>query len=333
MAEEKVIEIKELSTSFHTKRKTIRAIDGVSFFVNRGEMLGIVGESGCGKSVTSQSILRLYDEKKSVTYQGSVMFEGEDIMKIPYARMQRIRGNRISMIFQDALSSLNPVFTIGSQITESMKIHQNLSRKEAEEKSVELLSRVGISDPERRMKQYPHELSGGMRQRVMIAIALCCRPALLIADEPTTALDVTIQAQIMELISELKEKENMGVVLITHDMAVVAENCDRVIVMYLGQVVEEAPVTEIFDHPMHPYTVGLMKSIPRMDGDRSEKLFMIEGALPLLNEIGQGCRFASRCPFAEERCRREEPVLEQIEENHAVRCFHPQQEHEEKISR
>lgn len=312
-----------MSTVFGPKKEKIRAIDGVSFYVCRGEMVGIVGESGCGKSVTSQSIMRLYDEKEEVSYSGTVRFEGENLMEIPYKEMDKIRGNRIAMIFQDALSSLNPVYTVGNQVVEAICIHQNVEKKEAWQKAVEMLMKVGISEPEKRMWQYPHELSGGMRQRVMIAIALCCKPDLLIADEPTTALDVTVQAQIMDLIQQLKEEENMGVILITHDMAVVAENCDRVIVMYLGQMVEEASVTDIFEHPLHPYTVGLIQSIPQMTTDSEQELFMIKGSLPLLTQIKKGCRFASRCPYATDKCREEEPELQKTGENHSVRCHFP----------
>jgi len=312
-----------LSTVFGPKKEKIRAIDGVSFYVCRGEMVGIVGESGCGKSVTSQSIMRLYDEKEEVSYSGTVRFEGENLMEIPYKEMEKIRGNRIAMIFQDALSSLNPVYTVGNQVVEAICIHQNVEKKEAWQKAVEMLTKVGISEPEKRMRQYPHELSGGMRQRVMIAIALCCKPDLLIADEPTTALDVTVQAQIMDLIQQLKEEENMGVILITHDMAVVAENCDRVIVMYLGQMVEEASVTDIFEHPLHPYTIGLIQSIPQMTTDSEQELFMIKGSLPLLTQIKKGCRFASRCPYATDKCREEEPELQKTGENHSVRCHFP----------
>ncbi len=322
--EKKVIEVENLSTVFRPKKEKIRAIDGVSFSVCQGEMVGIVGESGCGKSVTSQSIMRLYDEKEEAAYSGSVKFEGRDLMQIPYKEMDQVRGNQIAMIFQDALSSLNPVYTVGDQVMEAILIHQNVDKKTAWEKAVDMLTRVRISEPEKRMKQYPHELSGGMRQRVMIAIALCCEPKLLIADEPTTALDVTVQAQIMDLMQELKEAQNMGVILITHDMAVVAENCDRVIVMYLGQMVEEADVVEIFEHPMHPYTIGLIRSIPQMTTDPKEELYMIEGSLPLLTQIEKGCRFASRCPYATDKCREEEPEWREISDGHSVRCHFPQ---------
>lgn len=265
--------------------------------------------------------MRLYDEKYTASYQGEVFLEGKDLMKIPYKKMQEIRGKKISMVFQDALSSLNPVFTVGNQICEPLKIHQKLSKKEAEEKAIEMLKLVGIPAPEKRINQYPHELSGGMRQRVMIAIALACKPQLLIADEPTTALDVTIQAQIMDLIVKLNQQLDMGVMLITHDLGVVAETCTRVIVMYLGQIVEEASVMDIFDNPKHPYTWGLIQSIPRLDGDRTKALYTIKGTVPLLSQIPEGCRFAPRCPYATERCRKEMPELQNISETQRVRCF------------
>lgn len=321
MEQEKILQVKNLSTVFKTERGPQKAIDGITFHVNRGEMLGIVGESGCGKSVTSQSILRLYDEKYTASYEGEVLFEGKDLLKIPYKKMQEIRGRDISMVFQDALSSLNPVFTIGNQICEPLRIHQKMTRAQAMEQAVEILDMVGIPSAKKRIRQYPHELSGGMRQRVMIAIALACRPKLLIADEPTTALDVTIQAQIMELIAKLNKQLNMGVILITHDLGVVAETCTRVIVMYLGQIVEEAPVEEIFDNPSHPYTTGLLQSIPKLDGDRTKALHTIKGTVPLLGQIPSGCRFAPRCAYATDRCRREMPELKQISERHHVRCF------------
>ena len=298
-----------------------KAIDGIDFQVYKGEILGIVGESGCGKSVTSQSVMRLYDEKYTASYQGEVFLEGEDLMKLPYKKMQEIRGKKISMVFQDALSSLNPVFTVGNQICEPLKIHLKLSKKEAEEKAIEMLKLVGIPAPEKRIHQYPHELSGGMRQRVMIAIALACKPQLLIADEPTTALDVTIQAQIMDLIVKLNQQLDMGVMLITHDLGVVAETCTRVIVMYLGQIVEEASVMDIFDNPKHPYTWGLIQSIPRLDGDRTKALYTIKGTVPLLSQIPNGCRFAPRCPYATDRCRKEMPELQNVSETQRVRCF------------
>ena len=321
MSRELILDVRNLSTTFRTERGPLKAIDGIDFQVYKGEILGIVGESGCGKSVTSQSVMRLYDEKYTASYQGEVFLEGKDLMKIPYKKMQEIRGKKISMVFQDALSSLNPVFTVGNQICEPLKIHQKLSKKEAEEKAIEMLKLVGIPAPEKRINQYPHELSGGMRQRVMIAIALACKPQLLIADEPTTALDVTIQAQIMDLIVKLNQQLDMGVMLITHDLGVVAETCPRVIVMYLGQIVEEASVMDIFDNPKHPYTWGLIQSIPRLDGDRTKALYTIKGTVPLLSQIPEGCRFAPRCPYATERCRKEMPELQNISETQRVRCF------------
>lgn len=317
---EKILEVKGLCTKFHTERGDLKAIDGVSFCVYKGEILGLVGESGCGKSVTSQSMLRLYDEKRTASYEGTVSLEGEDLLKLPEKQMQNIRGEKISMVFQDALSALNPVFTVGSQIMEALLIHQKISKKEAMDKAIEMLRLVGIPEPEKRFAQYPHQLSGGMRQRVMIAIALACHPKLLIADEPTTALDVTIQAQVMDLIVELNRKLDMGVILITHDLAVVAETCQRVIVMYLGQIVEEADVNSIFAHPCHPYTQGLIRSIPQIDGDKNERLYQISGSVPLLNQIPTGCRFAPRCPYATNRCREEMPELLSVSETQRVRC-------------
>ena len=316
-----LLSVDNLATSFKTERGIMKAVDGVTFHVNKGEILGIVGESGCGKSVTSQSILRLYDEKYTAQYQGNITLEDMDILGLSQKKMQKVRGSDISMVFQDALSSLNPVFTIGNQIMESLMIHQKMKRKEARKEAVHLLELVGISAPEKRLKQYPHELSGGMRQRVMIAIALACHPKLLIADEPTTALDVTIQAQIMDLMVDLNRKLGMGVILITHDLAVVAEVCQRVVVMYLGQIVEEADVNSLFDNPQHPYTNGLLKSIPQLDGNRQERLYMIKGSVPLLSQIPQGCRFAQRCPYATERCTSEMPSLYKISETQSVRCF------------
>ena len=319
--EEKILEVQDLSTSFKTERGWLKAIDGVSFDVYSGEMLGIVGESGCGKSVTSQSILRLYEEKSTTRYLGTVSFDGKNLFDLPEKEMQKIRGQEISMVFQDALSSLNPVFTVGNQIMESLRIHQDMGKKEAKEKAIDLLDQVGIPDPQRRFYQYPFELSGGMRQRVMIAVALACGPRILIADEPTPALDVTIQAQIMDLIVDMNRKLQMGVMLITHDLAVVAETCQRVIVMYLGQIVEEGSVEDIFDRPIHPYTRGLMASVPRLDTGRSERLYQIKGTVPLLSQIPEGCRFAPRCPYATEECSRKMPELKSFGNGQKARCL------------
>ncbi len=318
---EKILEVTDLTTSFRTERGVMNAVEGVSFHVDKGEILGLVGESGCGKSVTSQSILRLYDESGAVRYGGRVLFEGRDLLSLSEKQMRSVRGSEIAMVFQDSLSSLNPVLTCGDQIMEAMRIHQKLSKKEAREKAVELLRLVGIPSPEKRIDQYPHELSGGMRQRVMIACALSCRPKLLIADEPTTALDVTIQAQILDLIVELNRKLEMGVILITHDLSVVAETCSRVAVMYLGQIVEEADVLTLFEDPRHPYTQGLLKSIPTVSGGERRELFMIPGTVPLLSQIPTGCRFCPRCPYALPECARSMPALEKLPSGQKVRCF------------
>lgn len=317
-----ILEVKNLTTSFKTERGVMKAIDGINFRVNANEILGIVGESGCGKSVTCQSIMRLYDEKYTAILRGEILFKGENLLKYSGRKMQSIRGDEISMVFQDALSALNPVMRVGDQIMEAIKLHnKGISKQEARERALNILKLVGIPAYKERFSQYPHELSGGMRQRVMIAIALVCKPSVLIADEPTTALDVTIQAQILSLITKLKEETGASIILITHDLAVVSETCDRVIVMYLGQIVEEADAREIFSNPKHPYTKGLMQSIPQMTEQKPERLYAIRGTVPLLNQIGQGCRFADRCEYACERCRKEMPQLQELENGHTVRCF------------
>ena len=317
-----ILEVKNLTTSFKTERGVMKAIDGINFHVNANEILGIVGESGCGKSVTCQSIMRLYDEKYTAILRGEILFKGENLLKYSGRKMQSIRGDEISMVFQDALSALNPVMRVGDQIMEAIKLHnKGISKQEARERALNILKLVGIPAYKERFSQYPHELSGGMRQRVMIAIALVGKPSVLIADEPTTALDVTIQAQILSLITKLKEETGASIILITHDLAVVLETCDRVIVMYLGQIVEEADAREIFSNPKHPYTKGLMQSIPQMTEQKPERLYAIRGTVPLLNQIGQGCRFADRCEYACERCRKEMPQLQELENGHTVRCF------------
>ena len=317
-----ILEVKNLTTSFKTERGVMKAIDGINFRVNANEILGIVGESGCGKSVTCQSIMRLYDEKYTVILRGEILFKGENLLKYSGRKMQSIRGDEISMVFQDALSALNPVMRVGDQIMEAIKLHnKGISKQEARERALNILKLVGIPAYKERFSQYPHVLSGGMRQRVMIAIALVCKPSVLIADEPTTALDVTIQAQILSLITKLKEETGASIILITHDLAVVSETCDRVIVMYLGQIVEEADAREIFSNPKHPYMKGLMQSIPQMTEQKPERLYAIRGTVPLLNQIGQGCRFADRCEYACERCRKEMPQLQELENGHTVRCF------------
>ncbi|TWI58198.1 ABC transporter ATP-binding protein [Halalkalibacter nanhaiisediminis] len=317
-----LLELNELKTHFQTERGRVTAIDGISLYVDTGEVLAVVGESGCGKSVTAQSILRLFEEGGITTYEGEIAFEGENLLDMSMSKMRRIRGNDISMIFQDPLSSLNPVYTIGNQIVESLVLHQKLSKEKAYEKAIEMLKLTGIPAPEKRVHEYPHELSGGMRQRVMIAMALACQPKLLIADEPTTALDVTIQAQILDLMIELKEEFNMGVMFITHDLGVVAQYCTRVVVMYLGEVVEEAEVTQLFSSPQHPYTKGLMKSIPQLEGDRTKKLHIVEGTVPSLEDVPVGCRFAARCSYADDKCLAERPILESCATNQKVRCWH-----------
>ncbi|NLK96003.1 MAG: ABC transporter ATP-binding protein [Clostridiales bacterium] len=318
---EKILEVKNLKTTFTTIRGKVVAVDGVSFSINKGEIVGIVGESGCGKSVTSQSIMRLYDERKLAKYEGEILFEGTDLLKLPSADMEKIRGNDISMIFQDSLSSLNPVFKVGDQIAEALRVHQNMTKEQAWAKAEEMLKVTGIPAPNKRVHNYPHEMSGGMRQRAMIAMALACQPKLLIADEPTTALDVTIQAQIMDLIKDLNKEFDTGIMLITHDLGVVAQSCQRVIIMYLGQIVEEGTVEDIFDRPLHPYTEGLIKSIPTLDTKKDEKLYMIKGTVPALTDLGEGCRFCERCPKATDKCRSQSPEIKKINETQSVRCF------------
>ena len=302
---EKILEVQELTTMFRTERGIMKAVDGVSFHVNKGEILGIVGESGCGKSVTSQSILRLFDEKYTAQYQGKILFKGRDLLKIPMKEMQDIRGHEISMVFQDALSSLNPVFTVGEQIMETILIHQNVRKEEAKKRSIEMLRLVGIPAPEQRFSQYPHELSGGMRQRVMIAIALSCCPNLLIADEPTTALDVTIQAQIMELIVKLNRQMDMGVILITHDLELALEVADRIVVFYAGTTVEEAKVADFADETLlrHPYTRALHEALP------GRGFAALPGTQPYVKDLPAGCPFAPRCADRREACDGEIPVV------------------------
>ena len=306
-----LLEVKNLKTYFFSPGKVVPAVDGVSFHVNAGETLCIVGESGSGKSVTSLSIMRLIPTPPGRFVDGQILFKGEDLLKKTEKEMCSIRGNEISMIYQEPMTSLNPVFTSGMKIIEAIRIHQGLDKKEAEEKAIKMLRLVGISDPELRLHEYPHQLSGGMRQRVMIAMGLCCEPELLIADEPTTALDVTIQAQILDLMRKLKAELGMTILFITHDLGVVAEMAQRVIVMYGGQVVEEAPVKELFASPRHPYTKGLLACIPKMEDNR-EKLDVIQGMVPSPSDFPPGCRFHPRCPYAQECCRREEPPVRMI---------------------
>ncbi|HVL72586.1 MAG TPA: ABC transporter ATP-binding protein [Beijerinckiaceae bacterium] len=321
-----VLEVRDLATHFFTRDGVVRAVDGVSFDLTGGETLGIVGESGCGKSVTALSILRLLPADTSRIVAGSVTFEGRDLTKLPDEEMRAIRGHKISMIFQEPMTSLNPVLTIGTQIAENVVRHWGVPWRSALDRAKEMLDLVKIADARRRLDEYPHQLSGGMRQRVMIAIALSCNPQVLIADEPTTALDVTIQAQILDLMLELKETFGTAIVMITHDLGVVAETTQRVIVMYAGRKVEEAPVEELFARPMHPYTRGLMRALPHLDHDaeiagRRPRLHEITGIVPALTQPIPGCAFAPRCAFATERCRAERPVLEATGAGHAVACW------------
>src|SRR5690625_2221426 len=319
MSEEVILEIKDLRTSFFTDEIEIKAVNGVSLRLPKGKTLGIVGESGSGKSITALSILQLLDRPGKIV-GGEILFKGKDLTKLRGREIRKVRGNEISMIFQEPMTSLNPVYTIGQQISEALKIHEGLEKDAQKKRSIELLELVGIPSPKARFKQYPHELSGGMRQRVMIAMALACNPDLLIADEPTTALDVTIQAQILELIKELQKNFGMSVIMITHDLGVVAETCDYVAVMYAGQVVEFQEIKQLFRNPKHPYTVGLMKSIPRHDTDVDE-LEQIRGVVPNPSQLLKGCAFAPRCPFATELCQEEAPELIFQDEDSEVRCW------------
>ena len=317
---ENLIEVKKLVTQFSGKNGTVTAVDGVSFSIRKGKTLGIVGESGCGKSVTSMSILRLIPAHSGKIASGEIHFGGKDLTKLSEKEIRHIRGNEIAMIFQDSMTGLNPVMTIGKQLVETITAHNKMDKKDAWARAEEMLKKVGIPSPAQRLKEYPHQLSGGMRQRVMIAMALSCNASLFIADEPTTALDVTIQAQILELMRELKEKENKSIMLITHDMGVVAEMADDVMVMYAGKEMEYGDVRSIFKNPLHPYTQGLLKSIPRLDQDSSEKLFNIKGSVPDLSEMPKGCRFCTRCPEAKELCHKQEPGLAEAD-GHKVRCW------------
>ena len=324
---EKLLEIENLQTHFFTAAGVVKAVDGVSYTVHTGETLGVVGESGCGKSVTALSIMRLVANPPGKIVGGVIRFAGTNLLELSESEMEDVRGNDISMIFQEPMTSLNPLMTIGRQISEAVALHQGLPRREAMDKAVEMLRRVHIPEAERRLHAYPHQLSGGMRQRAMIAMALSCNPKLLIADEPTTALDVTIQAQILELMRELQETLGTAIVLITHDMGVVAENADRVVVMYAGRKVEEAPADDLFDRPGHPYTRGLLGSLPNLEkaahtDARRARLNEIKGMVPSLARLPQGCTFAPRCVFATGECRAAFPPLEQHRPGHWVACWH-----------
>ena len=317
-----LLEVKDLKVEFPTRQGLVKAVNGVTFSVDSGETVAIVGESGSGKSVTSLAVMRLLQSPGRVS-GGSITFDGADILALSEKEMESVRGAKISMIFQEPMTSLNPVYRVGDQIVEAIQTHTDLKYKEAMERAVEMLRVVGIPSPEDRANDYPHQMSGGMRQRVMIAMALSCNPKLLIADEPTTALDVTIQAQILDLIYNLREKFNMGVMLITHDLGVVSEVADRVVVMYCGQVVETARVDQLFERPLHPYTLGLLQSIPRLEDDDSKRLYMIRGSVPNPLHLPAGCPFSDRCDSCFERCRREVPELKPVSgsPDRTCRCF------------
>ncbi len=322
-----MLEIEDLHTQFYTRDGTVRAVDGVSFSVGHGETLGVVGESGCGKSVTALSVLRLIADPPGRIVGGAIRFQGTNLLDLDSSEMQKIRGNKISMIFQEPMTSLNPVLTVGDQISESLLLHRGLSRQAAWNEAVEMLNLVRIPEPEQRVKEYPHQMSGGMRQRVMIAMALACRPQILIADEPTTALDVTIQAQILAIMRELQAKLGTAIMLITHDMGVIAENTERVVVMYAGKKVEEAPVKALFASPCHPYTKGLLASIPHLgaasaaDAERTS-LNEIKGTVPSLYRLPPGCVFAPRCPHADAKCGEAFPPFEEKRPGHWAACWH-----------
>ena len=318
--EDKLLNVNDLSVGFESDDGMFMAVRDMGFAVRKGETVCIVGESGCGKGVTSLAIMRLLAEPPAHV-SGEVLFEGKDLLKLPMDEMRGIRGNQIAMIFQEPMTSLNPVFTCGFQISEALIAHQGMTKAQARERSIELMRMVGIPEPEKRFDAYPHELSGGMRQRVMISMALACEPKLLIADEPTTALDVTIQAQIMELLRDLKRRLGMALILITHDMGIVAQMAEWVIVMYAGEEVERADVRTIFSNPLHPYTEGLLESIPRLDSDTNKELPVIEGTVPGMYDMPKGCKFAPRCKRCMERCLNEAPPLVTLDDGHAVRCF------------
>src|SRR6266550_1239773 len=323
-----LLEVNNLQTHFPTRAGLVRAVNDVSFYLDRGELIGLVGESGCGKSITALSIMRLIAPPGKIV-GGEVLFDGRDLLKLSNSEMRAVRGDDVAMIFQDPMTSLNPVFTVGEQIAEALRLHRKLSRKAARAAAVDAMREVSIPDPELRVSDYPHQLSGGMRQRVMIAMALACDPKVLIADEPTTALDVTIQAQILELLNNLRRTRDLAVLLITHDLGVVAEVADRVAVMYTGKIVEESPVDELFARPKHPYTEGLLRSVPKLtakDVARKARLQTIEGTVPRPTALPPGCHFEPRCPYRMPRCREGEVPLYQVMEGVTVRCvlFDPQ---------
>lgn len=318
---EQLVEVKDLKVTYYQNGVETPVVRNVSFEIKKNETLGLVGESGSGKSVTSKAIMRLIAEPPGKIANGEILFEGKNLLKMKEKQMQKVRGKDIAMIFQEPMTSLNPLYTCGSQIEEAILLHNKCSKQEAWERAVEILKMVGVPSPEKRAQSYPHELSGGMRQRVMIAIALSCNPRLLIADEPTTALDPTIQAQILKLIHDMQKEKDMSVLLITHDMGIVAENCDRVAVMYAGQILEIADVKTIFGNPAHPYTIGLLKAIPKLD-EKVDRLYNIRGMVPRFNELPKGCTFGPRCDFCDKKCEEEAPQLVNMGDGHLVRCHY-----------
>ena len=318
---EQLVEVKDLKVTYYQNGVETPVVRNVSFEIKKNETLGLVGESGSGKSVTSKAIMRLIAEPPGKIANGEILFEGKNLLKMKEKQMQKVRGKDIAMIFQEPMTSLNPLYTCGSQIAEAILLHNKCSKQEAWERAVEILKMVGVPSPEKRAQSYPHELSGGMRQRVMIAIALSCNPRLLIADEPTTALDPTIQAQILKLIHDMQKEKDMSVLLITHDMGIVAENCDRVAVMYAGQILEIADVKTIFGNPAHPYTIGLLKAIPKLD-EKVDRLYNIRGMVPRFNELPNGCIFGPRCDFCDKKCEEEAPQLVNMGDGHLVRCHY-----------
>lgn len=320
----RLLDVKGLTVQFHTPDGPVEVVSSVDFHVNKGETVGLVGESGCGKSVSSMAIMGLIPSPPAKQIGGEIWFQEKNLLAQSPDYLRSIRGNSMSMIFQDPMSSLDPAFTVGSQIDEAMQFHQKITANEAKERSIELLRRVGISNPELRYQEYPHQLSGGMRQRVMIAMALACNPQLIIADEPTTALDVTVQAQILDLLNDLRQTFGSAIIMITHDMGVVAETCDRVMVMYAGQIVEEAPTEVLFDQTAHPYTEGLLRSIPKISG-KKVKLYSIPGSVPLQRDMPKGCRFHPRCSYATSLCQEKDPPIQELAPGHRVKCWHSDQ--------
>ncbi len=316
-----LLQVRDLKTYFYTDAGVVKAVDGVSYDLKEGETLGLVGESGCGKSVSALSILRLIANPPGKIIGGEIFFEGKDLLKISEEEIRDIRGNKIAMVFQEPMSSLNPVLTIGLQIGEALELHRNMNKKEAREEILRLLKMVGIPDPERRINDYPHQFSGGMRQRVMIAMALSCNPKLLIADEPTTAVDVTIQAQLLEVVKELTSRLGTAVMLITHNLGVVARHVNRMAVMYAGRIVEQGPAAEVYAHPQHPYTIGLLASVPRLDKPRKERLVPIDGQPPNLILLPPGCSFVPRCSHRMEICSKERPELRPVGDSHFTACW------------